>query len=96
MFDGADCSVLKLFLGVRGVKVARVTGSVDSELARWFEGRMMQEENVEEEGVCGCGNESGVVRCGDCNGRICVGEELGEGKKWFGGMGRNAWQFGNR
>jgi hypothetical protein len=41
MFDGADCRVLKLFVGVRGVRVARVTGSVEPKLARWLEGRMM-------------------------------------------------------
>jgi hypothetical protein len=53
MFDGADCSVLKLFVGVRGVRVARVTGSVEAELARWLEGRMispLEEECCEDRG----------------------------------------------
>jgi hypothetical protein len=86
MFDGCDSSVLRLFLGVRGVKVARVGGSVDEKLARWLEKRMMG--NLEEEvDVCRCGNESGIVKCGQCWKRV-------DGNEWFGG--RNAWQFGNR
>jgi len=82
-----------LFLGVRGVKVARVGGSVEMGLARWLEGRMMEDGEGEEEEkqVCRCG---GVVRCGECKGRVQVGEDLRMGKEWFGE--RNAWQFGNR
>ncbi|KAF2031160.1 hypothetical protein EK21DRAFT_63872 [Setomelanomma holmii] len=87
MFDGADCSVLRLFLGIRGVKVAKVGGSANPELANWLEKRMMQP--VEKEGdVCQCGNESRVLKCGQCCRRVDVGSE------WF--AGRNAWQFGNR
>ncbi|KAF2826002.1 hypothetical protein CC86DRAFT_370828 [Ophiobolus disseminans] len=93
MFDGADSSVLKLLLGIRGVGVARLSGSVEPELARWLEERMMADVEMEEEDVCRCGNESGVKRCGDCKGTI-RNEEVVVGKEWFGG--RNAWQFGNR
>jgi hypothetical protein len=88
MFDGCDSSVLRLFLGVRGVKVAKVGGSVSEELARWLETRMMSEVQEAEVDVCRCGNESGIVKCGQCCKRVDVGSE------WFGG--RNAWQFGNR
>lgn len=90
MFDGSDCSVLKLFLGVRGVGVARVSGSVEPQLARWLEGRMMADVGEEEEGMCRCGNESGVRRCGDCEG--VVKEDVG--MELLGG--RDAWVFGNR
>lgn len=89
MFDGADSSVLKLFMGVRGVKVARVGGSANKELARWLEERMMSEKE-EDEDTCTCGNESGIVRCGDCSKKLDK-DALGN---WFGQ--RNAWQFGNR
>ena len=62
MFDGCDDSVLGLFRGVRGVKVARVTGCVEEEVARWLESRMVlpveEKEEMEEEGVCGgCGRK---------------------------------------
>lgn len=89
MFDGADSSVLKLFMGVRGVKVARVGGSANKELARWLEERMMSEKE-EDEDTCTCGNESGIVTCGDCSKKLDK-DALGN---WFGQ--RNAWQFGNR
>ncbi|KAH7083669.1 hypothetical protein FB567DRAFT_529661 [Paraphoma chrysanthemicola] len=87
MFDGADCSVLRLFLGIRGVKVAKVGGSANPELAKWLEKRMMMpiEKNSD---VCQCGNESRVLKCGQCCKKVDVGTE------WF--SGRNAWQFGNR
>ena len=84
MFDGADCSVLKLFLGVRGVKVAKVGGSAESGLARWLEARMMSDE----EDVCRCGIVVGDLECEKCR------EREGTDEDWFGG--RNAWQFGNR
>jgi hypothetical protein len=87
MFDGCDSSVLRLFLGVRGVKVAKVGGSANRELAKWLEGRMMMEKE-ERDDVCRCGNESGIVKCGDCCKTVDVGSE------WFGR--RDAWQFGNR
>jgi hypothetical protein len=89
MYDGADSSVLKLFIGVRGVKVARVGGCTNKELAHWLEEIMMSEEE-EDEDVCSCGNESGIVRCGDCSKKVDM-DGLG---KWVGQ--RNAWQFGNR
>jgi hypothetical protein len=59
MFDGADNSVLKLLMGVRGVGVARVTGCDDEGLARWLEARMMMpvEEEKEQEGCCQCGKK---------------------------------------
>jgi hypothetical protein len=85
-FDGCDSSVLRLFLGVRGVKVARVGGSADEKLARWLEKRMMGEVEVDVD-VCGCGDESGVVKCGQCGKKV-------DGDEWF--ARRNAWQFGNR
>lgn len=84
MFDGADCSVLKLFLGVRGVKVAKVGGSAEPGLARWLEARMMSDE----EDICRCGVEVGESGCEKCR------EREGTDEDWFGG--RNAWQFGNR
>jgi hypothetical protein len=88
MFDGCDSSVLRLFLGVRGVKVAKVGGSANRELAKWLEKRMMMPVEKEEADVCRCGNESGIIKCGQCCKRVDVGSE------WFGG--RNVWQFGNR
>ena len=88
MFDGADCSVLKLFLGIRGVKVAKVGGSANPELARWLEKRMMGPIE-ERQDFCRCGNESRILKCGECCKRVVVPDT-----EWFGG--RNAWQFGNR
>jgi hypothetical protein len=87
MYEGADSSVLRLFLGVRGVKVARVVGSANKELAKWLENRMMMEKE-EKEDVCSCGNESRILKCGQCCKKVEFGSE------WF--EGRNAWQFGNR
>lgn len=90
MFDGCDASVLRLFTGIRGVKVARVNGSSDPELARWLEDRMMMpvERKVQEEGEsCACGDER-EAKCGKCGKKVDVGEE------WF--AGRDAWTFGNR
>ena len=80
MFDGADNSVLKLFTGVRGVGVAKVTGCDDEGLARWLEKRMMmpvEEKEGRERGCCQCGKK--------------VDEEM----EWF-GVTRDAWTFGNR
>jgi hypothetical protein len=87
MYDGADSSVLRLFLGVRGVKVARVVGCANKELAKWLENRMMMKKE-EREDICSCGNESGILKCGQCCKKVDLGSE------WF--EGRNAWQFGNR
>jgi hypothetical protein len=87
MFDGCDSSVLRLFLGVRGVKVAKVGGSTNKELAKWLERRMMMEKE-ECDDICRCGDERRTLKCGQC----CKTVELGS--EWFGG--RNAWQFGNR
>lgn len=86
MFDGADCSVLKLFLGVRGVKVASVGGSVEPRLATWLEERMMR--SGEDEDMCKCEEAGRSVVCKGCEKRV---EREGE---WF--DGRNVWQFGNR
>jgi len=60
MFDGADNSVLKLFTGVRGVGVAKVTGCDDEKLARWLEKKMMMpiEEESREGGCCQCRNKA--------------------------------------
>lgn len=44
MFKGAGYGVLLALEGVRGVKVARVKGGVDPDIARWLEGRMMSDE----------------------------------------------------
>ena len=80
MFDGADNSHLRLFTGVRGVGVAKVTGCDDEGLARWLEARMMmpiEQEVKNEGGCCQCGNKVG----GDMT--------------WF-GTARNPWTFGNR
>jgi hypothetical protein len=87
MFDGCDSSVLQLFLGIRGVQVAKVTGSVNEELARWLEKRMMGPVETEVD-ACRCGNESGIWKCGMCCKRV-DGESV-----WFGG--RDTWQFGGR
>lgn len=46
-FEMCDYAVLALLMGVRGVKVARVTGSVGEEVARWMEKLMMCEEGKE-------------------------------------------------
>ena len=41
MFRGSGSGILMLFEHVRGVKKARVWGSVEEELARWLESVMM-------------------------------------------------------
>ncbi|KAH8725859.1 hypothetical protein GQ44DRAFT_205405 [Phaeosphaeriaceae sp. PMI808] len=90
-FGCCDSSVLRLFLGIRGVRVAKVVGSANAELARWLEGRMMMARETEVgvvEERCRCGNESGVVRCGQCCKKVVVDGE------WF--APRNVWQYGNR
>ena len=89
MFDGCDSSVLSLFTGVRGVKVARVCGSADSELAKWLEVRMMQPiEKRNEWGCCCCDRDRSEARCGQCD------KEVNGRSDWFGG--RDAWTWGNR
>lgn len=89
-FDGCDASVLRLFLGVRGVRVARVSGSVDPELARWLEDEMMSpvEKRVEGE-YCGCKGER-ELRCTGCGKKVALEEEE---SGWFGR--RDAWTFGH-
>lgn len=89
MFDGSPPSVLKLFLGVRGVQVARVCGSSNKELCKWLEERMMSPVE-EDEDVCRCEEERRVVKCGDCGKKLRQENE----KEWF--RGRDAWTFGNR
>ncbi|KAF2251506.1 hypothetical protein BU26DRAFT_284493 [Trematosphaeria pertusa] len=97
-FEACDYSMLKLFTGVRGVKVARVAGSVDFELARWLEHNMMQpkeEEDVEMQGdICRCDDDAcpgfegkTEVVCGRCyrKGRVEWIE-----KEW------DLWRFGAR
>jgi hypothetical protein len=44
MFAGSDLGILRLFEGVRGVKVAKITGNVGREYKRWLEGAMMTSE----------------------------------------------------
>jgi hypothetical protein len=84
MFDGCNAAVLKLFLGIRGVKVVRVSGSVNDELARWLEMRMMMPD--EERDMCEC-EERRELMCGRCCKRV-------ENTDWF--EERDAWRFGNR
>jgi hypothetical protein len=88
-FDGCGADVLKLFTGVRGVRVCKVLGSVDEGLARWLEGVMMGPvEEREEDGLewCDCKGERYVKCCG-CERRVRNGA-------WF--DERDAWRFGNR
>lgn len=93
MFDGCDDGVLRLFMGVRGVGVAKVTGCAEGAVARWLEERMMMplEEEVkkEEEERCRCVN----AICASC------GKKTGcEARKtlWFGQSEKDLWTFGNR
>jgi hypothetical protein len=44
MFASSDLGVLKLFEGVRGVKVAKISGSVGTEYKRWLESVMMSSD----------------------------------------------------
>ncbi|KAF1847121.1 uncharacterized protein K460DRAFT_363223 [Cucurbitaria berberidis CBS 394.84] len=91
MFDGCDASFLRLFTGVRGVKVAKVGGSANPELARWLEERMMQPiEQKDEKVACLCKAERGEG-CGRCYKAADVGPVEHE---WFGG--KDVWTFGNR
>ena len=46
MFAAADHAVLRLFEGVRGVRAARVRGSVAPAYARWLEVAMMSAPGV--------------------------------------------------
>ncbi|KAI8932141.1 hypothetical protein NX059_011024 [Plenodomus lindquistii] len=91
MFDGCDASVLRLFLGIRGVRVARVHGSVNQELARWLENKMMSPVEAKVEGEhCDCKGER-ELRCTGCGKKVAL-EELGS--EWLGQ--RDAWTYGNR
>lgn len=87
-YHGADCSVLRLFLGIRGVKVAKVVGSTNPQLARWLESRMMQPKEQAPNEICQCEASRRDMRCGQCCRRVNVGSD------WFGG--KNVWTFGNR
>lgn len=85
MFDACDSSVLGLFVGVRGVKIAKVCGSTNPELARWLENRMMQPIEQKDERQS-CRNEEERAKVSD--------EKVDVGVDWFGG--RDVWAFGNR
>ncbi|CAE7022527.1 hypothetical protein CFE70_003161 [Pyrenophora teres f. teres 0-1] len=87
-FDGCDASVLRLFWGIRGVGVARVTGCADEVLARWLEERMMMPRVAEEHEGCQC--EEAI--CGKCGKKIGGGDEM----EWFVRSGRDVWMSGNR
>ncbi|ORY19560.1 hypothetical protein BCR34DRAFT_463406, partial [Clohesyomyces aquaticus] len=77
-FEACDWGVLKLFLGVRGVQLARVGGSVDPGLAEWLESVMMQPRECNFEcNSCGCGDEVDEkfkgrreLVCGRCYGKV--------------------------
>ncbi|KAH6642164.1 hypothetical protein C7974DRAFT_430692 [Boeremia exigua] len=92
MFDGCNAAVLKLFTGIRGVKFARVIGSVDDGLARWLEEKMMSPPE-EEKAVewCEC---KGVryLKCEGCEKRVNFD---GNGAGMWGDEA-DAWRFGNR
>lgn len=90
MFDGCDDGVLRLFAGIRGVRVARVTGCAKGEFAAWLEGQMMRpiEEEMEVEESCSCAK--GV--CGKCGERIVCEEKV---VPWI-DQERDVWTFGNR
>jgi len=60
-YEACDYAVLKLFMGIRGVKVARVGGSVDVKLAGWLEELMMRPQEKMEGGLCGCEEDGGDV-----------------------------------
>ena len=90
MFGGCDDGVLSLFVGVRGVGIARVTGCADEGLALWLEQRMMRGpgvagENGEE--YCRCEE----MFCGKCGKKI-----EGGGMEWFRRDERDVWTLGNR
>lgn len=91
MFDGCGAGVLRLFVGVSGVKCARVRGSVEEGLARWLEGRMMRPLGEWEEDECACAGER-RLRCEGCNGRVWLDRN---GAGVWEGEG-DAWRFGNR
>lgn len=88
MYDGCDSSVLRLFLGVRGVKIARVNGCADAELAAWLEDRMMSTDVREDKGACECVGHTRKMTCDECS------KPVDGTVEWF--SERNAWQFGNR
>jgi hypothetical protein len=58
MFASVDLGVLRLFEGVRGVKIAKVNGSVGTEYKRWLEGVMMSSEGKNIEGWKGESNRT--------------------------------------
>lgn len=62
--NGAADSVLRLFAGIRGVRVAKVHGSVDAGLARWLESRMTRPP--EQNQLCQCGEHRRPWHCKDC------------------------------
>ncbi|KAJ4310970.1 hypothetical protein N0V94_008173 [Neodidymelliopsis sp. IMI 364377] len=92
-FEACNAAVLKLFTGVRDVKVCRVKGSVDDGLARWLEELMMSPKETEDGKTewCECKGER-YVRCCGCERRVNL-EENGAGV-WF--EEKDAWRFGNR
>lgn len=92
MFDGCNAAVLKLFTGIRGVKCARVVGSVEEGLARWLEERMMSPiERGETLEWCECKGER-YARCEGCEKRVRLD---GNGAGVWVEEG-DAWRFGNR
>lgn len=92
MFDGCNAAVLKLFTGIRGVKCARVMGSVDEGLARLLEAKMMSDaEEPEAVEWCECKGER-YLRCEGCEKRVRFD---GNGAGLWMDEG-DAWRFGNR
>ncbi|KAL6151561.1 hypothetical protein ACJBU6_09512 [Exserohilum turcicum] len=91
-FGGCDDSVLSLFKGIRGVKVARVTGCAEAELARWLEESMMMPLEKEEE------EQARDVEMGGCATSVGGGceEKMGGAEvPWLQQSGSGAWNFGN-
>jgi hypothetical protein len=61
-FESCDYAVLKLLAGVRGVKFARVGGSVDEKVAKSLEELMMRPLEGKEDGSDGC-DKTGCAVC---------------------------------
>lgn len=92
MYDGCNAAVLKLFTGIRGVKCARVVGSVEEGLARWLEERMMSPPDLDRSlEWCECKGER-YARCEGCEKRVRLD---GNGSGVWMEEG-DAWRFGNR
>jgi hypothetical protein len=92
MYDGCNAAVLKLFTGIRGIKFARVIGSVDEALAKWLEERMMSPPELEGSlEWCECKGER-YARCEGCEKRVRLD---GNGSGVWMEEG-DAWRFGNR